>query len=49
MLMVENLLLTTTGTETSGGNTYYYVEASTAGMSFPDSDFSLALTSANKQ
>ena len=39
--------VTTTGTETSGGNTYYYVEASTAGMSFPDSDFTLSVADAN--
>ena len=39
--------VTTTGTEVSGGNTYYYVEASTAGMSFPDSDFTLSVADAN--
>ena len=32
------------GSETVGGNLNYYVECSTAGMNFPDSDFSLALT-----
>ena len=39
--------VTTTGTETVGGTTYHYVEASTAGMSFPDSDFTLSVASAN--
>ena len=28
------------GSETVGGNLNYYVECSTAGMNFPDSDFS---------
>ena len=37
------------GSETVGGNTYYYVEASTAGMSFPDSDFTLSVADANDQ
>ena len=32
------------GSETVGGALNYYVECSTAGMNFPDSDFSLALT-----
>jgi len=35
--------ISTTGSETVGGNTYYYVEASTAGLNFPDSDFSLSV------
>ena len=35
--------VTTTGSETVSGNTYYYVEASTAGLNFPDSDFSLSV------
>ena len=38
--------VTTTGSETTGGNTYYYVEASTAGLNFPDSDFSLSVANA---
>ncbi len=37
------------GSETVGGTTYYYVEASTAGMSFPDSDFTLSVADANDQ
>ena len=37
------------GSETVGVNTYYYVEASTAGMSFPDSDFTLSVADANDQ
>ena len=32
------------GSENVGGTLNYYVECSTAGMNFPDSDFSLALT-----
>ena len=32
------------GSESVGGALNYYVECSTAGMNFPDSDFSLALT-----
>jgi flagellar hook protein FlgE len=39
--------VTTTGSETVGGTTYYYVEASTAGLNFPDSDFSLSVADAN--
>jgi flagellar hook protein FlgE len=35
------------GSETVSGALNYYVECSTAGMNFPDSDFSLALTSGN--
>ncbi len=35
------------GSESVGGNLQYYVECSTAGMNFPDSDFNLALTTAN--
>ena len=35
------------GSETVGGTTYYYVEASTAGMSFPDSDFTLSVADGN--
>lgn len=38
--------ISTTGTETTGGTTYYYVEASTAGLNFPDSDFSLSVANA---
>ena len=38
--------VTTTGTEVTGGTTYYYVEASTAGLNFPDSDFSLSVANA---
>ena len=38
--------VTTTGSETVSGNTYYYVEASTAGLNFPDSDFSLSVANA---
>ena len=37
------------GSETTGGTTYYYVEASTAGMSFPDSDFTLSVADGNDQ
>ena len=37
------------GSETVGGTTYYYVEASTAGMSFPDSDFTLSVADANDE
>ena len=33
--------ISTVGSETVGGTTYYYVEASTAGLNFPDSDFYL--------
>ena len=39
--------ISTTGSETVGGTTYYYVEASTAGLNFPDSDFSLSVADAN--
>ena len=39
--------ITTTGSETVGVTTYYYVEASTAGLNFPDSDFSLSVADAN--
>ena len=39
--------VTTTGSETVGATTYYYVEASTAGLNFPDSDFSLSVADAN--
>ncbi len=35
------------GSETTGGTTYHYIEASTAGMSFPDSDFTLSVANAN--
>ena len=35
------------GSETTGGTTYHYIEASTAGMSFPDSDFTLSVADAN--
>ena len=41
--------VTTTGSETVSGTTYYYVEASTAGLNFPDSDFSLSVADANDQ
>ncbi len=41
--------VTTTGSETVGGNTYYYVEASTAGLNFPDSDFSLSVADGNDE
>ena len=37
------------GSETTGGTTYYYVEASTAGMSFPDSDFTLSVADGNDE
>ena len=37
------------GSETVGGTTYYYVEASTAGMSFPDSDFTLSVADGNDE
>ena len=39
--------ITTTCSETVGVTTYYYVEASTAGLNFPDSDFSLSVADAN--
>ena len=39
--------ISTTGSESVGGTTYYYVEASTAGLNFPDSDFSLSVADAN--
>ena len=41
--------ISTTGSETVGGTTYYYVEASTAGLNFPDSDFSLSVADANDE
>ena len=37
------------GSETTGGTTYYYAEASTAGMSFPDSDFTLSVADGNDE
>ena len=39
--------ISTIGSETVGGQTYHYVEASTAGLNFPDSDFSLSVANAN--
>ena len=39
--------ISTVGSETVGGTTYHYVEASTAGLNFPDSDFSLSVANAN--
>ena len=35
------------GSESVGGALNYYVECSTAGMNFPDSDFNLAVTTGN--
>jgi len=35
------------GSETAGGAAQYYIECSTAGMNFPDSDFNLAETTGN--
>ena len=41
--------ISTTGSETVGGTTYYYVEASTAGINFPDSDFTLSVADGNDE